>query len=149
MIAVRGRYSSKVLSLPASGANEALGVEIRFPSSFSLQIINLYFSPGAADEDWLQQVIDNCRAPYILVGDLNGHYSCWGSLRDSQQGIFVINWSLQNNLCLFKSSAFTPLAQRSRPALLNVSFRLYRLLPLMMSSPSARVLCRHVVAVLP
>ena len=55
----------------------------------------------------LQSLLSQLPAPYILVGDFNGHNTFWGYKGNTNRGDIIENFIANNNLCLMNDKSYT------------------------------------------
>lgn len=71
LLTINRRLSSRLINFSCSSPDiEVLGVEVFVNDSYSFQVINIFSPPGKINRDWLNQILSNCKAPFVLVGDL-------------------------------------------------------------------------------
>ena len=74
-----------------------------------LTVISLYISPTVPDptEQQLTQLFSQITGPMLILGDLNGHHSSWGSVNQSKRGEIIYDALESQNLVILNSGAAT------------------------------------------
>ena len=71
-------------------------------------ICSVYIPPAfSLTTEHLQSLISQLPAPYILVGDFNGHNTFWGCKDNNSRGDIIENFIANNNLCLMNDKSYT------------------------------------------
>ena len=70
-------------------------------------ICSVYIPPAfSLTTEHLQSLLSQLPAPYILVGDFNGHNTFWGCKDNNSRGD-IIETFIANNLCLMNNKSYT------------------------------------------
>ena len=71
-------------------------------------ICSVYIPPAfSLTTEHLQSLLSQLPAPYILVGDFNGHNTFWGCKDNNSRGDIIENFIANNNLCLMNDKSYT------------------------------------------
>ena len=71
-------------------------------------ICSVYISPAfSLTTEHLQSLLSQLPAPYILVGDFNGHNTFWGCKNNNSRGDIIENFIANNSLCLMNDKSYT------------------------------------------
>ena len=67
----------------------------------------IYTPAFSLTTEHLQSLLSQLPAPYILVGDFNGHNTFWGCKDNNSRGDIIENFIANNNLCLMNDKSYT------------------------------------------
>ncbi|PJE78783.1 hypothetical protein CI610_02271 [invertebrate metagenome] len=71
-------------------------------------VCSIYLPPSIAfTSEQLNNLVSQLPAPYIILGDFNGHNSLWGSPNTDERGRRIEEFIDKNNLCLFNNNTPT------------------------------------------
>ena len=73
-----------------------------------ITVCSVYIPPAfSLTTEHLQSLLSQLPAPYILVGDFNGHNILWGCKDNNSRGDIIENFITNNTLCLMNDKSYT------------------------------------------
>ncbi|GBO37413.1 putative RNA-directed DNA polymerase from transposon X-element, partial [Araneus ventricosus] len=105
------RFSSRPLALDTTLQAVAIQIDIKM----LLTICAIYIPPNLTiNQNELNTLVCQLPAPFIIMGDLNGHSSLWGSRDTNVRGFQIEKFISDHNLCLLNDSSHTYLHAATR-----------------------------------
>lgn len=136
LIAVDKKFPAQEIHFPNSPAssNQVLIVKVHV-DNWNLTIANIYSPRGKFSINWLTQLKNHLNFPCLILGDFNIKHSVFGSSTTSPDSDTVINWILDNQLCLVNTTTPTHYKPNCTPSLIDLTI----------SSPDIYPNLQHVV----
>ena len=83
-------------------------VAVRITIEKTITVCSLYLPPGTSVvQTDLDDLVRQLPAPYIVLGDFNGHNTLWGSKDTNRRGKTIEDFINANNLCIFNDKRNT------------------------------------------
>ncbi|GBN42797.1 hypothetical protein AVEN_236498-1 [Araneus ventricosus] len=99
-------YSQRFPSRPYTLDTSLQAVAIQIDIKMLITICAIYIPPNLTiNQNELNKLICQLPAPFIIMGDLNGHSSLWGSRDTNARGFQIERFTSDHNLCLLNDSS--------------------------------------------
>ena len=122
-IIVNGNIPQSSITINTPLQATAVRVTLHIP----ITLCSIYLPPSLhLNSRDLDGLIAQLPLPFLLLGDLNGHHSLWGSSDDNRRGKQIADFISNNNLCLFNDGT---------PTYLHAATSSFSSLDLSISSP--------------
>ncbi|GFW34295.1 putative RNA-directed DNA polymerase from transposon X-element [Trichonephila clavipes] len=86
-------------ALPLRTSLQAVAVRIQSKSLFTVCCLYLLLNALIYQQDW-NNLVDQFSAPFVILGDFNGHITLWGSVKTNPRGRQIEQVISDHCLCL-------------------------------------------------
>ncbi|GBM17929.1 hypothetical protein AVEN_111082-1 [Araneus ventricosus] len=100
--------ATNIPTIPVTLNTNLQAVAIRIQTHSLIIVCSLYLPPSErVSQTDLNNLIHQLPSPFIILGDLNGHSSFWGSSDSNSRGLQIEQFIADHNLCLLNSDEKT------------------------------------------